>query len=161
MDFATVLAYLAVAIAVACASITLTRARIFEPVRDWAFDKNYLLFKLVSCPYCMSHWLSLWLVPSLLMAVTDTFVLDMAITWFFLTGLAALFEGVMMNGLHMSEHRIQGLEDDLYTERNETRRLLKQNSTLQAELVVAREQGVFEGRRLERESRSTSGLQTA
>jgi hypothetical protein len=100
-------------------------------------------------------------VPSLLMAVTDTFVLDMAITWFFLTGLAALFEGVMMNGLHMSEHRIQGLEDDLYTERNETRRLLKQNSTLQAELVVAREQGVFEGRRLERESRSTSGLQTA
>src|SRR5690606_16153472 len=107
-DFVIVL--FLVALAVSAASITLTRARISQPLRDWLEPRNFLLYKLASCPYCMSHWLAAPLATYTIFGVTSNVVVDWMIAWFTLVGLSALLEGLMMNLLHMQENRIIELE---------------------------------------------------
>jgi hypothetical protein len=46
------------ALAVACASMTITVSTVFHGLRDWLGSKNEWLGTLVGCPYCLSHWLS-------------------------------------------------------------------------------------------------------
>jgi|SRR5690606_30327528 len=109
-----------VALAIAALSITLTRARIFKPVRDSLAERNYLLFKLVSCPYCTSHWLAALLAPCTIFGLTEFWLVDYLLTVFILVGLSALLEGGMMNLLHMQEHYIQELEEELDSLRERT-----------------------------------------
>lgn len=101
------------AIAIAAASITLTRARIFKPARDWVQPRNFLFFKLISCPYCLSHWFSGYLATYVVFGVTDLWFVDWLITTFALVGMSALLEGLMMNWLHMQENYIQELENEI------------------------------------------------
>lgn len=42
---------------------TITRERMFAPIRDRLGGKETWLGYLVSCPYCVSHWLAFALVP--------------------------------------------------------------------------------------------------
>lgn len=135
------------AMAIATASVTLTRARMFEPVRAWWQPKNYLVFKLISCPYCMSHWLALWVAPFIIYQVTEIWAIDFLATWFFLTGSAALLEGLMMNGLHMQENLIHELEGDNLTLKQQVIALEKQIGFENDE----RDQWIKEGMRQERE----------
>jgi hypothetical protein len=55
-------------------SQTLTRERIFEPLRRRLGGKETWLGYLFSCPYCVSHGIAFVLVP-----LTGTFVVDVAI----------------------------------------------------------------------------------
>jgi hypothetical protein len=55
-------------------SHTLTRERIFEPLRARLGGKSTWLGYLVSCPYCASHWLAFVLVPA-----TGTYPIEVAI----------------------------------------------------------------------------------
>ena len=57
-------------------SQTLTRERIFEPLRRALGGKETWLGYLVSCPYCASHGIAFVLV-----ALTGTYVVDVAVTW--------------------------------------------------------------------------------
>lgn len=109
--FDYVLILLLLAVAIAAASITVTRARIFKPARDWMQEKNYLLFKLISCPYCLSHWYAMFLAYFVVFGVTGVWLVDWLLATFMLVGLSALLEGAMMNLLHMQESYIQELED--------------------------------------------------
>lgn len=161
--FEALMVYLIVAISIAAASITLTRARIFKPLRDRAMNSNYLLFKLVSCPYCMSHWLAAVFVPWTLFTISDVIWLDGLMTWFFLVGLAAMFEGFMMNQLHMQETYIQELEDEisdhetkLLTVRKEAAREAAREAA--ATITEHREAWTHEGARLERERYAATDL---
>lgn len=150
--FEALLVYLIVAIAIAAASITLTRARIFKPLRDRAMNSNYLLFKLVSCPYCMSHWLAAVFVPWTLFTITDIVWLDGLMTWFFLIGLAAVFEGFMMNQLHMQENYIQELEDEISVHEMKLVEAREEAAKEAAATITEhREAWTHEGARLERE----------
>jgi hypothetical protein len=56
-------------------SQTLTRERIFEPLRRALGGKDTWLGYLVSCPYCASHAIAFVLV-----ALTGTYVVDVAVT---------------------------------------------------------------------------------
>jgi len=62
---------LAVSLVVMGVSHTIARERIFEPLRARLGGKDTWLGYLVSCPYCVSHWIALLLVP-----LTGTFVVD-------------------------------------------------------------------------------------
>ena len=42
---------------------TIAKERVFEPLRDRLGNKETWLGYLVSCPYCLSHWLAFVLVP--------------------------------------------------------------------------------------------------
>lgn len=106
----TLLLYGLLGLAVATLSITLTRARIFKPVRDWLQTKDALAFKLASCPYCAAHWFSLLVAPFVLTPLTGVLVVDLIASWLALTGVAALFEGLLMHGLLMQESYILELE---------------------------------------------------
>lgn len=110
--FDYVLILLLLAFAIAAVSITLTRARIFKPVRDWAQEKHYLLFKLLSCPYCASHYFAAVLAVHVTFGITGWGITDWMITTFTLVGLSAVLEGAMMNLLHMQENYIQELENE-------------------------------------------------
>lgn len=50
------------ALAIGPAAYTCARAEISSPVRVWLAGKDgkawLWLFKLVSCPYCLSHWMA-------------------------------------------------------------------------------------------------------
>src|SRR3954466_14504788 len=67
---------LAVSLVVMGLSHTIARERIFAPVRARLGGKETWLGYLVSCPYCVSHWIALVLVP-----ITGTYPLDVAPRW--------------------------------------------------------------------------------
>ncbi len=54
---------LAVSLVVMGLSHTIARERICEPLRRWLGGRETWLGYLVSCPYCVSHWLAMILVP--------------------------------------------------------------------------------------------------
>jgi hypothetical protein len=58
---------------------TVSRERIFVPVRERLGGRETWLGYLVSCPYCASHWIAFVLVP-----LTDTYGLRITYSWGFL-----------------------------------------------------------------------------
>jgi uncharacterized membrane protein len=62
---------LAVSLIVMGLSHTIARERICEPLRARLGGKETWLGYLVSCPYCVSHWIALALVP-----ITGTYAVD-------------------------------------------------------------------------------------
>ena len=44
--------------AVGAASMTVSKAKLFRPVRSFTRRKSKPVAELVQCPYCTSHWLS-------------------------------------------------------------------------------------------------------
>ena len=63
-------------------SHTIARERVFAPVRARLGGKETWLGYLVSCPYCVSHWIALVLVP-----ITGTYPIDVVPRWSFVTGI--------------------------------------------------------------------------
>jgi uncharacterized membrane protein len=55
---------------------TIARERIGEPLRRRAGDKTGWLGYFVACPYCLSHWIAMALVP-----ITGTYAVDVAVEW--------------------------------------------------------------------------------
>jgi hypothetical protein len=55
---------------------TLTKEKIFEPLRDRLGNKETWFGYLVSCPYCASHYLAFALVP-----LTGTYAIEVAVDW--------------------------------------------------------------------------------
>ncbi|MFL5320733.1 MAG: hypothetical protein ACJ790_13815 [Myxococcaceae bacterium] len=68
-------------------SYTVTRERIFEPLRERLGNKDTFFGYLCSCPYCASHWISFIVVPLTgayyLRVPYDWGFLSTALTWFF------------------------------------------------------------------------------
>lgn len=58
------------------AAHTISRERIFQPLRRALGDRETWLGYLVSCPYCLSHWIAFALVP-----VTGTYGIRVPHAW--------------------------------------------------------------------------------
>jgi hypothetical protein len=67
---------IAVSLVVMGLSHTIARERIFEPLRTRLGGKDTWLGYLVSCPYCVSHWIALILVP-----LTGTYAVNVVPRW--------------------------------------------------------------------------------
>jgi hypothetical protein len=104
MNLEGLYAVVLLALMVAALSVTITKAKIFERQRDWIYDKNGWLGKLVQCPYCSSHWLSLGvvLVYQPTPGVTSVFVLDLIASVFIIVALAAPASSLIMLCMGMS-----------------------------------------------------------
>ena len=59
---------------------TMTRERLFEPLRNRLGGHDTWLGYLVSCPYCVSHWLAFVLVP-----LTGVYGIRVQVRWGLLT----------------------------------------------------------------------------
>lgn len=86
-------------LAVCCGTVayTLTKGSIFTPLREWVIDRSLWLGKLITCPYCTSHWVVFFAMlifrPRLInygFAPTDYLA-----TGFALVGLSAMSAGVI------------------------------------------------------------------
>ena len=67
---------LTVSLVVMGLSHTIARERLFAPLRRALGGHDTWLGYLVSCPYCVSHWIAFLLVP-----LTGTYALDVAPRW--------------------------------------------------------------------------------
>lgn len=45
-------------IACGAVSMTISKAKIFLPLRDWISQRNAWAGEGISCPYCTSHWVA-------------------------------------------------------------------------------------------------------
>jgi hypothetical protein len=68
------------------AAHTVARERLFEPLRRHLGGKETWLGYLVSCPYCVSHWIAFVLVP-----VTQTYPLHVTRPWGILANILTWF----------------------------------------------------------------------
>jgi hypothetical protein len=72
----------AVSLVVMGLSHTIARERIFAPLRARLGGKETWLGYLVSCPYCVSHWIALVMVP-----ITGTYPVDVVPRWGVVSGI--------------------------------------------------------------------------
>ena len=70
---------------------TVTRERLFEPLRNRLGGQATWLGYLVSCPYCASHWLAFVLVP-----VTGVYGIRVQVQWGVLTTILDWFLSSML-----------------------------------------------------------------
>jgi hypothetical protein len=57
-----VLQLLLISAAVGACSMTISKGKVFAQAREWLLERAPFLGELVSCPYCTSHWLALFVV---------------------------------------------------------------------------------------------------
>jgi hypothetical protein len=92
---------LALSLAVATASLTLTKAKVFGAFRQWVARRSQWLGELIHCPYCASHWISLLLVvvyrPCL--TVHRIAVVDVLISTLVVVAAAALWSRCLCGAL--------------------------------------------------------------
>lgn len=67
-------------------SQTLSKERIFEPLRAKLGGKDTWLGYLVSCPYCASHWIAFLVVP-----LTGSYFVPIAPAWGFVSWILSWF----------------------------------------------------------------------
>lgn len=97
---------LEVACAVAATSVTIAKSSLFEPLRTRA-PKS--LAKLLSCPYCLSHWFAAVVALGLGL---QSFI-AYAVTVMALVALSAIIMGAMIQLLMIGEHEAQELRDEV------------------------------------------------
>lgn len=99
--------FLLLGLCCATVSYTLTKGSIFGPLRVWAIERSLWLGKLMSCPYCMSHWIALGAMvifqPKMIGGPAWA---DYITTWFALVGLSALGAGSIFKLFFVKEEYI-------------------------------------------------------
>lgn len=91
-------AIVALALAVSAVSVTVTKTKIFQPVRRWTKKRSPWAGALLSCPYCLSHWLAFVAVPIYRpQLVSSGFLpLDLLVSVMVIVALAAFFSGLIL-----------------------------------------------------------------
>lgn len=98
---------------VMCASHTIAKERIFQPVRDALGNKDTFFGYLISCPYCVSHWISFGLVPitgidNIFPIVSLPWILGPILRWFLTSLLVASIAAFLRVGFYLIDES-QGL----------------------------------------------------
>lgn len=79
--------FVLLSLAVMCIANTVSRERLFKPLRDRIGGKETWRGYLLTCPYCLSHWLAFVFVPifdlRLLTVPHDWPVVAPVLEWFF------------------------------------------------------------------------------
>lgn len=80
-----------IAIAAAAASFLVSRTQIFERPRKWVEQKSDFFGDLVTCNYCLGHWMTAGLMAIMPVAVFGTFrPLDYFLTWLVISWVAGM-----------------------------------------------------------------------
>ena len=68
-------------LATATTTMTLTKGSLFEQPRAWLAEKNAWLGKVLSCPYCTSHWVAFLYAPVIATKVGQSIGTGTILTW--------------------------------------------------------------------------------
>lgn len=100
-----ILSLVMLSLATSAATLTITRASLFKGPREWIMKRSPFWGKLVSCPYCMAHWVALMLLP------WGPTVFASFLNWLATIGLSAIVIGITIKLLHWDESVREELED--------------------------------------------------
>lgn len=93
MDIVTCLV---LAVAVAAASFTIARTKVTAPFRAAVLKRSKWFGALVSCPYCVSHWLAAGAVAIYRPRPVELWTpVDVAVAWIFTVAVSAAVVGVI------------------------------------------------------------------
>ena len=88
--------------AAAAISVTISQSFVFDSSRNWICEKSEFFGKLITCPYCTTHWVCFVLMISVPSApvtaeyFTMGFPMMSGITiWMGLVGMSSLFIGAI------------------------------------------------------------------
>ena len=96
MDFSAWLAICYMAFAVAAVSHTIAKAHITKSFRQWARSESTIMGDIMSCPWCLSHWVSLCLVTAYKPVVLKLYMpLDLIVSLFVMVAISAIIEGII------------------------------------------------------------------
>lgn len=77
-------------------SFTIAETKLLKPLRDWVNSKNHFLGELVTCGYCVGHWVAFALVAIFQPKLFDSwFLLDYLLTAMVIAWLSAFQWGLM------------------------------------------------------------------
>lgn len=82
----------------AAISFTITTTSVFSWLREWLGEESKL-GELVHCPWCLGHYIALVLVaidPNHLLPATDFVIIQQAVSWFTVMGIAGLLHFVLL-----------------------------------------------------------------
>jgi len=96
--FDTYFNWVILCLAVASFSWTISRSKLFKSFRSWISKRSYRLGELFSCPYCLIHWVAIFvcLFPKQLavdVAQGYGWIIDFVIRVFATTTLASMISG--------------------------------------------------------------------
>jgi hypothetical protein len=94
----SIITFITLGIACGTMSYTIAKGSIFNWFRDWFFHRSTngfynFIHELVSCPYCLSHWVSFVFVCIWRPIITSCGIVgfDLIISWLVIIGIAAIF----------------------------------------------------------------------
>lgn len=97
--FSAVIGFVIVSMAVATISMTLSKGKIFDSLREWIDERSDFFGDLIHCPYCTSHWVAfgacLVFQPTLISC--GFWILDVILTAFAVTMASSVFAGLIFS----------------------------------------------------------------
>jgi len=98
-------------LAVASISLTISRAKIFSPHREWIARRNIWVGDLISCPYCTSHWISFIVCLEFdSLVITNWVLIDYLIHAFSIISVSSIIMGLILKLLFEDSFKINELE---------------------------------------------------
>lgn len=80
-----------ISLAISAISYTISRTEIFKPIRKLICSRLNWLGKLISCPYCLSHWVSFGMIFYFYKTISfEVFILTFA-----MVALSAIWTGMI------------------------------------------------------------------
>ena len=101
MNLQEILKIFIISLAVSTISVTITKAKIFEPFRLIIEKKHKKLGELFHCPYCLSNWISFFFVllyrPHIF--INGLFLTDQIVAAFVMIELATFWSLIVIHSL--------------------------------------------------------------
>ncbi len=96
MDYEELLKIVMLSFEVSPICLTITKTKVFKPLRTFIMSKNEWLGKLFSCPYCFGHWTS-FAVTAVFRPVAFScgyfFLIDLAVSAFIMIAISTVISG--------------------------------------------------------------------
>lgn len=72
-------------------SLLIAKSKFFEKLRDYFFDRGHdFVHELLSCPYCVSHWVAIAMMFWKPLITHSMFVLDYLVSMFVMIAIATV-----------------------------------------------------------------------
>ena len=87
---------LILSLATSVIAVTLSKTKVFKPMRHWIWQRNTWSYNLISCTYCLTHWVAFTLVSIYPLNLMGKYqVIDYFVSSFAVVAIAAVIGGII------------------------------------------------------------------
>jgi hypothetical protein len=99
--------------------MTITKSKLFKPLREWMQQHNPIIGDLMGCFYCLSHWIAAgWMLILPIPFIPTRPIINFILSTFATVSLATIIVGLMFRLTMFQENEIQNLKDLLKSSRD-------------------------------------------